>query len=378
RRKKSFTIRGNKAEAQRQLRERLVALDKGLPVDTSKETVGEFLDRWLDTYVKLNTSPKTYYDYAGMIRRYLKPALGQIPLTKLSPQAIQGLHAGMYEKGLSSRSVQYVHKTLKQSLKHAVKWGMVGRNVCDLVDSPRPRRKEMQCLNLSDIHRLLDATAGSTYGHIFHLAIFTGVRRGELLALRWSDVDLQSKTLSVNQALSSITGKGVIAGDPKTRNSRRLVSLPPSAIGLIRSLKARQMEQYEAAGLAWDESRFVFCNSDGGPMSPDTITHAFKRIASKLGLSKVRFHDLRHSHATLMLKAGVHPKIVSERLGHASINITLDTYTHILPGLQEAAALAFEESLAVRSAENPLNGADDRRVPKMSPIMDFQGLHAVS
>lgn len=349
RRRTFLTVKGTKAEAQRQLRELVTNVDKGMPINTSKATVGEFLDQWMESYVRINTTPKTYYDYAGMIRRYLKPTLGRTFLKDLTPQHVQKMHADMYLQGLSARSVQYAHKVLKQSLKHAVRWNLIGRNVCELVDSPKPRRKEMKALDAADIRRLLDASSGSTYGHIFYLAVYTGLRRGELLALRWCDVDLQSKTLSVNKALTSIRGKGVVASEPKTRNSRRLVSLPPSATGLLRSLKAQRMEKYEAACVPWTETAYIFCNSDGGPVSPDTITHAFQRLAKELGFNDIRFHDLRHTHATLMLKQGVHPKIVSERLGHASVNITLDTYSHVLPGLQESAATLFDETLGTSS-----------------------------
>jgi len=343
--RKSVTVKGNKSDAQRKLRELLTNLDKGIPIDESKKTVGEFLDQWLDTYAKTNTSPKTYYDYSGMIRRYLKPVIGHIPLKKLNPQMVQQLHASMYEKGLSARTVQYAHKILKHSLKHAVRWEMLARNVCDLVDSPKGKSKEMLALDINDVQKLLNATSGSTYGHIFHLAVYTGLRRGELLALRWCDVDLKSKNLSINQSLCTVRGNGVITSNPKTSSSRRQVSLPPSAAGLLKSIKATRMEQYEAIELEWDESAYIFLRPDGSPMRPDTVTHAFIRIARELGFADVRFHDLRHTHATLMLKQGVHPKIVSERLGHASVNITMDTYSHVLPGMQEEAAVVFEKSL---------------------------------
>ncbi len=343
--RKSVTVKGTKADAQRKLREVLTALDGGMPINTSKANLSEFLDQWLRDYVETNTAPKTHADYSGIIRRYLKPHIGNVPLTKLTPQHVQGLYSVMLTKGLSARSVQYTHRVLSQSLSHAVKWGMLARNVCDAVDPPRPRKKEMRALNAADIQRLLETTAQTTYGTIFYLALYTGLRRGEILGLRWCDVDLQNKALSVNQTVVRIAGKGLLLSEPKTAHSRRLVSLSPNAAALLGGLKAKRMEQFQSISTGWSESDLIFCNSDGGPINPDSITHAFHRTVRQLGLPSIRFHDLRHTHASMMLKQGVHPKIVSERLGHSSINITLDTYSHVMPGMQEAAVLVFEAAL---------------------------------
>ena len=172
------------------------------------------------------------------------------------------------------------------------------------------------------------------------------MRRGEVLGFRWENVSLSNKAIYVNQTVTRVVGRGITINDPKTPYSRRLLSLPPSATTLLTGLRIKRKEQMEFMGLDWDESEFAFPNSKGGPINPDTITHAFKKVVRKIGLDKARFHDLRHTHATLMLKEGIHPKIASKRLGHASINITLDTYSHVLPGMQEDAALAFEKSLS--------------------------------
>ena len=226
-----------------------------------------------------------------------------------------------------------------------MKWGLLTRNVCDAVDPPRPRNKVMATLDTKDIQTFLEAASRSRYGPVFFLALYTGLRRGELLGLRWSAVDLEAGTLSVTQTLIRLTGVGLMAVEPKTPRSRRLVSLPPSAAALLSGLRVKQKDERQELGLKWNESDLVFSRPDRSPIDPDTITHAFAGIVKKAGLPSIRFHDLRHTHATLMLKQGVHPKIVSERLGHASIAITLDTYSHVLPGLQERAALGFEEML---------------------------------
>ncbi len=345
RKRKIETFRGDKQGAERRLRELLLQLDNGLPMETSKDTVNGFLAKWMETYVKTNCSARTLEGYQWYVKRYVIPKLGNVPLVKLAPQDVQGLYADMLERGLSARTVLHAHRILKEALSHAVKWGYIIRNVCDAVDPPRPRHKEMKALNAVEVQKLLEASNQSPYRHIFYLAIYSGLRLGELLGLRWSDLDIENRALSINRAIARIAGKGLVVTEPKTARSRRLISLPESTVALLSSMKAQQRDLWESRDVQLDEEAYIFSSWTGGPMSPDTVSHAFRKIIRKSGLPEVRFHDLRHTHATLMLKQGVHPKIVSERLGHSSINITLDTYSHVLPGMQEAAVDAFEKAL---------------------------------
>ena len=345
RRRKFVNVKGTKAEAQQKLRELLSTLDKGVPLDNSKATLGEFLEQWLHSYAETNTSPRTVQGYRGVIHLYLTPYLGCIPLVKLNPQHVQGLYSDMLGRGLSPRTVLHAHRILREALGHAVKWGLIVRNVCEAVDPPKPRRKEMAALDSASVQKFLDAASGSTYGPVFFLALYTGMRRSELVGLKWSAVDLHRRTISVTETLQRILGKGLLALQPKTARSRRLVSLPPIAVALLRGLRAKHLEHRQTIGMGSQETEYVFSRPDGSPMDPDAVTHAFARIIKQADLPKLRFHDLRHTHATLMMKQGVNPKVVSERLGHASVVITLDTYSHVLPGLQEAAALKFEEGL---------------------------------
>lgn len=357
RRRKFANVKGTKAEAQKKLRDLLTSLDKGLPLDTSKATVGKFLEIWLHDYAETNTAPRTVAGYREKIHAYIIPHMGHIPLIKLTPQHIQSLHSDLLQRGLSLRTVLHAHRILREALGHGLKWGLLLRNVCDAVDPPKPRRKEMVALDAPDVQTFLDAAVTSPYGPLFFLDIYTGMRRGELSGMRWTAVDLNARTISVTETLQRLTGKGLVAMQPKTDRSRRLVSLTPSAVALLSGLKVKQREQHEALGLEWKETDYVFSHYDGRPFHPDTVSHAFADIVKKAGLPHVRLHDLRHTHASLMLKQGVHPKIVSERLGHSSIAITLDTYSHILPGLQEAAALAIDETLA----RNPRSGTKQLR-----------------
>ncbi len=352
----SETVRGTKADAQRRERELLTAIDKGAPINTSKITLGEHLDDWLRRK-EARVALKTSEDYHDIIRCYLKPRLGNVPISKLTPRHVEELHRYMGNKGLSARSVQYTHRILSQALKYAVKMEILARNVCNVVDPPKLKRKEIHVMDTDNVQIFLEATRGNLYWPVFFLAIYTGLRRGEVLGLRWQDLNIQNGTISVNQVVNRIRGKGLVIGEPKTASSRRLVSLPASASRLLIDLKLKEGERLESIGMGWNASALIFSNVDGGPLSPSTVSHNFSKALKKAGLPHMRFHDLRHTHATLMLEQGIHPKVVSERLGHSSINITLDTYSHVLPGMQDEAVQVFEQALQISAFETePVNG----------------------
>ena len=357
RKRKIVQFRGNKTEANKKLRELLTVQDKGLSLTTSKMTLGQFLAKWLDDYAEIRTSPRTVMGYREKVRNYLAPYLGHVAVDKLTPQHVQQLHSEMLDRGLSARTVLLAHRILSESLKHAVKWELLMRNVCDAVDPPKPQNREMAAFDEIGVERFLEAAASHRYGPVFFLALYTGMRRSEVLGLRWTAVDLTAKTISVTETLQRILGKGMMTLEPKTDKSRRLVSLPPSAAALLTGLKVKQQEERLSLNLPWEESDYVFCLADGRPYSPDKVSLAFADLIKEAGLPHIRLHDLRHTHATMMLKNGVNPKIVSERLGHSSVVITLDIYSHVLPGLQEEAAMKFEESLR-RIAEQPSIEAD--------------------
>ena len=226
-----------------------------------------------------------------------------------------------------------------------MKWGLVGRNMAQAVAPPRPHKTEIRTLDPTGLYTLLEAAKDTPYYTLFLLAAHTGMRRSELLGLRWKDVDLDMATLSVTQVMHRLKGGRVVYDEPKTANSRRLVALTPASVLALRAHSERQEAHRALLGIALSEDSLVFSYPDGSPPVPDRVTWAFATLVRKLGLGHIRFHDLRHTHATLMLRQGVHPKIVSERLGHSTVSITLDTYSHVTPGLQEAAANGFEEGL---------------------------------
>ena len=358
RKQQTMTVHGSKKDAERELRTVLTRIEGGAYVKPAKLTVGEYLEQWLQSYVSSNVGPRTRERYVEIVHAHLIPALGSIPLIALRPQHIQTYYGKALESGrrdgnggLSAQTVQHHHRVLYEALKHAVKHGTLIRNVAEAVDSPRPEHKEMVTLAPEDVNKLLDAVRDTPYYDLFYTAIYTGLRRSELLALRWSYVDLDLATLSVVETLHQLHNRQFVFRQPKSKKGRRLIALSSSLALLLREHKSKQELDRMLLGKPLLPNDLVFSNPDGSPLQPDGITKAFTRIVQSIGLHGVRFHDLRHTHATLMLWQGIHPKIVSERLGHSSIAITLDTYSHVLPGLQEAAAQRFDEGLQMGRSE---------------------------
>ena len=348
RRQKSQSVKGTKRDAERALREVLISLENGSYVKPNKLTLGEWLDQWCESFVSMNTTPRTYVSYRSIIDRHLKPGLGSIALSRLEPQQIQAYYADKLTKGrvdgkgsLSNRSVLYHHRILSRALDQAVKMGLVVRNVAKLITPPRVARAKINVLDVDEASRFLDIASSTMYYPLFAALLYTGLRRGEAIALRWKYIDLIRLELNVVESAYRIR-KEFIIKEPKSLHSRRAVSLSPSLAALLLEYREEQELMREQMGNPLTGEDFVFSWPDGRPLDPDVVTQAFHRIAGKAGLKNIRLHDLRHTHATLMLKAGVHPKVVSERLGHANIGITLDTYSHVLPGLQEAAAERFD------------------------------------
>ena len=340
------TVRGSRRDAERVMRERLGTVESGSFVEKSKETVAEFMRRWLETYAASNTTPRTQQGYRGTISRYIAPAIGGIPLQGLRPQHIQKMYADMLERGLSARTVLHTHRVLREALGHAMKWGILIRNPADATTPPRPQRQEIAMWDDQTISRFLETAEDSPYRAFYHLAVLTGMRRSELCGLKWESIDLARGKALVVRTLQRIYGKGLVEGQPKTARSRRPIALSANAICLLQQIRKRQLEQRLAGGPAWQDSGYVFTHPSGTPIDPDTLTHDFQAIVRQAGLPHLTLHGLRHAHATMLLTSGIHPKVVSERLGHSNIAITMDVYSHVLPDMQEAAAQAVDERLA--------------------------------
>jgi len=338
-----ISVKGTKKDAEKRLAELLHQLDTGTFTKPGKTTIADYLKQWLKDYCWTNLAPRTAEGYESIVNCHLIPTLGQIPLTQLKPEHLQHVYSEKLSVGLSNRTIRYIHTTLHKSLQNAVKLGMIVRNPADAVDPPKVQHHEMRTMNESDIHIFLDFAKSTPYYALFYTALFTGMRRSELLALRWSDVDLILCQLSVTRALHQLQDGSRIFRQPKTAKGRRLISLSPSTAIVLGEHRGQQEKMRQAIGLTLTEDDLVFCHVDGKPLLPNTVSHAWTKIANRAGLKGIRLHDARHTHASLMLKQGIHPKIVQERLGHASIQITLDTYSHVAPGLQQAAANRFDD-----------------------------------
>lgn len=353
--KKSYAIRvRTKAEAQAEQARILAELASGSFVDPKRVTIRAYLEDWLGHCRTKGLSERTVEGYEGIVERYLQPALGDIMLQKLSPARVERLYTELLVNGrrrgggsgLSEQTVLHVHRVLRCALKRAVRLRLLAANPCDAVEAPRPRREEMHALDARETNRMLDLLSESEDDLLYmavSLAVGTGMRRGEIVGLRWPDFDFSAGTASIRRAMRK-TRQGLVLKEPKTRRSARTITLPDRVLRDLQSYKAKQAAHKLRMGSAYHDEGLVFARPDGRRMDPDVISQAFAKFRTAHGFD-VRFHDLRHTHATLLLQDGEYVKVVSERLGHSTSVLTLDTYAHVLPGMDRAAAKRFDRML---------------------------------
>ncbi|MFA5368051.1 MAG: tyrosine-type recombinase/integrase [Dehalococcoidia bacterium] len=349
------SVKGTKKEAEKRLAELLHQLDTGTFVKPGKTTLAEYLKRWLKDYAWSNLAPRTAEGYEHIVCHYIIPSLGRMTLTQLKPEHLQRYYSEKLSCGLSAQTVRHHHTVMHKALQTAVGWGELARNVANAVNLPKLQRQEMHVWGEDDIAHFLKVAKVTPYYALFYTALFTGMRRSELLALRWQDVDFMQSQLYVSRSLHCLKGGKVVIRPTKTAKGRRAVSLPPSATITLRKYHEEKKLERVILGEPLKDDDLVFSHPDGNPFLPNTVTHAWIKLVRQSGLKSIRLHDARHSHASLMLKQGIHPKVVQERLGHANISVTLDTYSHVAPGLQEAAAKRFDEAFTAKynnDAEN--------------------------
>jgi integrase len=316
----------------------------GLVFDAGTLTVGEYLDRWLKD-VRDTVRQSTYQGYEYAIRPHIGPALGRIALKNLSPAHARWFYQDRLDSGLAPATVHKLHVVLHKALKAAVADGLVPRNVTAELKPPRITREEIDPLDAEQARRLLETARGDRLETLYVLALNTGMRQGELLALKWDDVDLERSLVRVRRTLTR-SDKGFVLGEPKTKKSRRTIRLTAGAVQALRAHLSRQLEEIERMGSLYEPGGLIFATETGSIINPSNLRNrSFKPLLRLAGLRPIRFHDLRHTCATLLLGKEVNPKIVSEMLGHASVSITLDIYSHLLPDMQEKAAKALEEAL---------------------------------
>ena len=324
----------------------LVAVEEHTYTTPTKASVREYLAKeWLPA-VKATIRPSTYNSYVQHVECHIAPHIGSVKLTKLTGSQVNALYAKLAESGkkdgktgLSAMTVHHVHSCLHKACKDAVRWGHLPKNPLDAADPPRKKgdgTKEMRTWTKAQLKAFLGSVASDRLSPLWHLIAMTGMRRGEAIGLRWADVDLANARLSVRRALIP-TNRDVVVSEPKTAKGRRVIALDPATVEVLKAQATRQLEE-QTNSEDWVETGFVFTVENGATLDPESVSRYFRQAVQKSLLPQIRLHDLRHTHATLALQAGIHPKVVSERLGHATVSITLDTYSHAIPAMQEEAA----------------------------------------
>jgi len=315
----------------------------GMTLEGAQRPFSEYLQQWL-ILIQGSIRPNTLIQYSQIVRDHILPQLGRIKLKDLRPDQIQILYSEKLRQGTSSRTVILIHAVLHKALKQAVRLGTIVANPADAVTRPKFRRKEMKTLSDMEAQKLLVAARGTSLEAVYWLAVSTGLRQGELLGLRWSDLDWKKQSLQIQRQLQR-QALGLVFTEPKSAAGRRMIILGTVTLEKLRVHQNLQVEERKLAGDTWQENDLIFPSSIGTPMDPSNLYHHFKRLLKEAGLPDIRFHDLRHTAATLMLQQGTHPKIVQERLGHSDISLTLNVYSHVLPSMQEETAEKMDELL---------------------------------
>jgi integrase len=343
------TLTGNSKARDEQSTKLVYEAQQGIDIIPSKITLGEYMDRWME-FRKPDLGPRTAEVYEMNIRNHIKPCLGSVKLKDLKKQHIVSFYSNRIEAGLSACTVDHLRTLLHAALEQAVEWELVIRNVAHKVKSPRVIRPEMQYWTQSELNHFIKAIGESEYFALFHLDLFSGLRRSELLGLKWKDINFKNGEMSIVRALHHKKDGTNVYRPPKSEKGRRTITLTPD------SKRVLQMHyRHDKAVMADLDTPFssdtpVFCHQDTGePLLPGSVSHAWSRLIDSVpGLKRIRLHDARHSHASILLAMGIHPKVVQERLGHYSMSFTMDVYSHVMPGLQQAAANSFDAVLDAR------------------------------
>lgn len=341
--KRICSTHDTRTEANDWIRKTVTDWQKGeLNPNAARYTLARYLNQWLAT-AQPSLRPHTHALYSDMVRLHITPTLGKHRLDRLRADAIQRLLSDKLREGLSPRTVQIIHSVLYRALKAAHKWRLIPHNPSETVTPPRQQRKEIRTWTEEQARCFLAGIQDDRLHPLYHLALATGLRMGELLALHWQDVNLDKGMIQVRRTIQYLPGKGLTESETKTRRAQRQVVLPLATTRLLREHKARQLEERRLLGTP--ASLYVFSTSTGTPFASRNIYRHFNSHIKRLRLPRLRLHDLRHTAATLMLGRGINPKIVQEMLGHSSITLTLDTYSHVTPTMQEQAALVMNDIL---------------------------------
>ena len=339
-------------QAQKRLTELLHQIDTGT-LARPKGTLGEFTEQWLRDYAKPNLAATTYQGYVGIYRSGIGPILGNILLKDLRPSHIQEYIALKLSKNVSNTTVRHHITFLHSVLETAIKWQLLIRNPIDSVTMPKIVKHEMNILNEQQAETILQAVQGTDYYCLFALALYTGMRKSELLALQWNDVDLLMAELTICKSSHRLNTGEYIVKSTKTAKSNRRIALSKKTCTMLKQHLKKEMNRCSKTSPKtspkFPKDRLLFCEPNGEPLKPNTIGQHWTRLLRRLNYPHIRFHDLRHTHASWMLKKGVSPKVIQERLGHSTISTTLDIYSHVTPGMQQQAVKIFDKILTRNS-----------------------------
>ena len=333
---------------------RVEEIQQGLVFIGAKIQFSKFLDDWL-VVVENSVRPNTYIQYSQIVHQHIVPVLGKILLKDLRPDHVQKLYTVKLKNGISARTTQLIHAVIHRALNHALKQGLVARNVSDAVTRPKVPRKEMKTLDDYQVRQLLQAAEETRMQTLFWIAVSTGLRKGEILGLKWSDLDWNNGRLQIQRQVQRIKGVGLVLCEPKSASGRRVIILGEKTLDRLRKHKEEQYRERNRAGDMWKENDLIFPSPNGTILDQSKVNKVYKKCLQKAGLPNLRFHDLRHSAATLMLQQGIHPKVVQERLGHSDISLTLNIYSHVLPSMQEEAAEKMDELFTLTDVSEELN-----------------------
>lgn len=338
-------------KARKAMIDMIADINKGGYVEPTNKRLGEYLDEWLKHKEK-RVQYGTYLYYKGYINNHIKPALGSTRMQDLKPMQLQMFYDGLLESDkLSERSIHHIHRIISNALNLGVRMGEVQRNIATAVDPVKVTKKELAYWNVEEVNQFLEVAKGHIHCIAFHLAIFTGMRQGEVLGLKWDAVDFENKQIHVHRSIKR-KEEGYELKDLKNNSSYRSISIPDNLLKQLKAHKAKQSEFIMKHRKEYDDQGFVVATIYGTFVLPSNLGRAFRLLLKDEDIKKIRFHDLRHTHASLLFKQNIHPKIVQERLGHSTIQMTLDTYSHMLPNMQEAAATKLDEMFTEKEEEN--------------------------
>ena len=347
-----------KRAASRWLAETRARAEHGILPADDKLTMGQYLEQWYASHgatVRITTRVK----YRELLDRHILPHLSRLVLARLQPGQIAAFYAERQAAGLGAPTVNLCHTLIRQALQRAVEWGLIPRNPADLVKPPRYKAAPMHPLTPDQAGRLLNAVRGHRFEPFYHVCLLAGLRMGEALGVRWSDLDWQAGAVHVMQQVVYVPRSGLTISEVKTASGRRTVPLPAPTLAVLRAHKDRQTFQRQQAGEAWQDHDLVCTTGVGAPLCPSDVRRDWLALRKQLGVSRTRLHDLRHSYATMLLTAGVHPRVAQERLGHASISITLGTYSHVMPAMHADATTRLTELVfGANWQQNGSDGAD--------------------